>query len=388
MKDDKKMLLDSKIIKRKKKKIIRLKNNKIFKKLQKKRTLNLYMKRILIFIIIMLILIFILYLLMIKKKSKKKWKLENISYIFNYSLKYEEFDENINEQYIQLQNSFCEKQNESLIQEYENKIIKTDAIYYGKQFEMFVYKGSDTVSKIIRSSHKWEDSFTLNVLKALEYYSKKKNLENKDIYLLDIGSNIGWYTYYLGKYGYKILSFEANKINNYILYKNYCINKDVNVTLINKGLDVEDKICILKTDASNRGNGMIFCENREKDLKDFDGDNFNNIELTKLSRYYKYLFNKNLAFIKIDVEGSEAIVLEGGKELITKYHVPFIKMEFEVKMIEAHRTNALEFLQFFENNGYKISLKDFFSKKYISSSELVKNKGNNDLYIVYEKILE
>ena len=78
---------------------------------------------------------------------------------------------------------------------------------------MFVYKGSDTVSKIIRSSHKWEDSFTLNVLKALEYYSKKKNLENKDIYLLDIGSNIGWYTYYLGKYGYKILSFEANKIN-------------------------------------------------------------------------------------------------------------------------------------------------------------------------------
>ena len=139
----------------------------------------------------------------------------------------------------------------------------------------------------------------------------------------------------------------------------------MNVTLINKGLDVEDKICILKTDASNRGNGMIFCENREKDLKDFDGDNFNNIELTKLSRYYKDLFNKNLAFIKIDVEGSEAIVLEGGKELITKYHVPFIKMEFEVKMIEAHRNNALEFLQLFENNGYKISLNDFFGKKYI-----------------------
>ena len=55
----------------------------------------------------MIILIFILYLLIIKKKSKKKLKLENISYIFNYSLKYEEFDENINEQYIQLQNFFA-----------------------------------------------------------------------------------------------------------------------------------------------------------------------------------------------------------------------------------------------------------------------------------------
>ena len=84
---------------------------------------------------------------------------------------------------------------------------------------MFVYKRSDAVSHVIRSSHKWEDSHTLNVLKALEYYSKKNNIENKDIYLLDIGSNIGWYTYYLGKYGYKILSFEANKINNYIYIK-------------------------------------------------------------------------------------------------------------------------------------------------------------------------
>ena len=171
--------------------------------------------------------------------------MENISYIFNYSLKYEEFDENINEQYIQLQNSFCEKQNESLIQEYEDRLRKADINFNGKKFQMFVYKTNDTVSKGIRNSHRWEASHTLKVLKALEYYSKKRNLENKDIYLLDIGSNIGWYTYYLAKYGYKVLSFEANKINNYISYKSYCINKDVNVTLINKGLDKEDKICTL-----------------------------------------------------------------------------------------------------------------------------------------------
>ena len=253
---------------------------------------------------------------------------------------------------------------------------------------MFVYKTNDTVSKGIRNSHRWEASHTLKVLKALEYYSKKRNLENKDIYLLDIGSNIGWYTYYLGKYGYKVLSFEANKINNYISYKSYCINKDVNVTLINKGLDKEDKICTLKTVDIDRGNGMIFWENREKRYDSFNGDNFNNVELIKLSRFYKYLSKKNLAFMKLDVEGSEANVLEGGKELITKYHIPFIKMEYQFKMIETHRVNPLEFLQFFENNGYKISLKDFFSKEYISSSELAQRKEYNELFIVYEKFLE
>ena len=41
--------------------------------------------------------------------------------------------------------------------------------------------------------------------------------------------------------------------------------------------------------------------------------NFNNIELVKLSRYYKYLSKKNLAFMKLDVEGSEANVIEEEK---------------------------------------------------------------------------
>ena len=54
-------------------------------------------------------------------------------------------------------------------------------------------------------------------------------------------------------------------------------------------------------------------------------------------------------------------MFEGGKELISKYHVPFILMEYEIKLLEPHGSNVLEFLQFFENNGYKISLIDFFS---------------------------
>ena len=34
------------------------------------------------------------------------------------------------------------------------------------------------------------------------------------MYILDIGANIGWYSFCLGKYGYKILSFEPMLINN------------------------------------------------------------------------------------------------------------------------------------------------------------------------------
>ena len=252
---------------------------------------------------------------------------------------------------------------------------------------MFVHNGRDYVSQSILYSHNWEGHLVLKLLEGLEYYVNKTKLEKKDIYVLDIGGNVGFYSFFLGKFGYKVLTFEASDINNYILYKNYCLNKDVNVTIINKGLDKEDRNCILRTASHNVGNGMIFCENREKNDSEFNGEIFN-IEITKFSRYIKFLSNKNLAVIKIDVEGAEGNVIESGKELITKYHIPFIMTEFEVRMLEAHKTKVLEFLQFFENNGYKIGLNDFFDHKKESPLELIKNKNILNLFCVYEKFLE
>ena len=110
-----------------------------------------------------------------------------------------------------------EKQNTGLITEYEKIIITTDVNFHGKKYKMFVYKKNDGVSNYIMHFHDFERDHTLNSLKALKYYSNKKKINKKDIYVLDIGSNVGWYTFYLGKYGYKIIAFEANEINNYIL---------------------------------------------------------------------------------------------------------------------------------------------------------------------------
>ena len=351
-----------------------------------------------LFLVLILIIIGIFFYILHSINSKKVVKvneldsnlyLNNISNNYsNISLVYDEFDESINKQYILIQNNFCNKEEENKIQKYENliKIAKVD--FNSTNFSMYVYKTSDTVSRSIMYSHNWEANNTKKILKALEYYSEKKKLNKKDIYLIDIGANVGWYTYFLGKIGYNIMSFEASKINNYILYKNYCLNRDINVTIINKGLDVEDKKCKLKIVSYNIGDGMILCDNRDKLILDFNGEIFDDIELTKLGKYTKFLSEKNLAFIKLDVEGAEGTVFEGGKEIIDKYHVPFIMMEFEVRLLESHGTKVLNFLEFFENNGYKFSLIDFFSKEYISSSELIQIKRNKNLFVVYEKILE
>jgi len=397
MEDQNNILFETQTKRRKNKSKIISKFKFRFERIKTTKNFNYIILLVLGFIIIGIGLS-LLYFVNHKKKFKSKefnYKsnlhnfINNISgNISNYSLIYEEFNENINNQYFQLQYIFCKDSESNLNKEFESKIKVANAIFENKNFSLFVYNKLDIVSRYILFKHSWETNNTLKVLKALKYYSKKKNIENKEIYLIDIGANVGWYTFILGKYGYKIITFEASKINNYILYKNYCLNKDVNVTIINKGLDVEDKICKLKIVNFNIGDGTIVCENRDKPIHDFNGKIFDNIELTKLSRYTKFLSQKNLAFIKLDVEGAEGTVFEGGKEIISEYHVPFIMMEFEVRLLESHGTKVLEFLHFFENNGYKFSLIDFFSKEYISSSELIKMKKNKNLFVVYEKILD
>ena len=60
----------------------------------------------------------------------------------------------------------------------------------------------------------------------------------------------------------------------------------MDITLINKGLNKEDKICTLKIVSNNVADGAIYCENRDKIIPDFNGNTYTGIGLTKLSRYY------------------------------------------------------------------------------------------------------
>ena len=233
------------------------------------------------------------------------------------------------------------------------------------------------------STHKiWEKKYINNVINGLNFYSNKKNLISKDIYVIDIGGNIGSYSFLLGKLGYNLITFEPSKINYYILNKNYCLNKEVNVTLINKGLFSEEKRCYIYSPTKNMGNGMI-CN--KKPIKHYI--NNGEIILTKLSNYISFFENKNLALIKMDIEGSEGKAFESGIELITKYHVPFIILEFTPKYLLLYGTDPQKFLKMFISNGYKINILNFFEKKNYDMEYLLKLKNSN-LYIVYSPFLK
>ena len=82
----------------------------------------------------------------------------------------EEFNEIINDEYIQNQNNFCNNINKYLNYEIENKIKLAKIIFNNLTYNMFIYKNKDAVSYAISKSNSWEKFHTNNLIKGLNFY--------------------------------------------------------------------------------------------------------------------------------------------------------------------------------------------------------------------------
>ena len=358
---------------------------------------NKYRILIIIFLIVLFIqiLFFFFYLIFGKiilnqfTELKILLKKDNNSSLNHYNYFQNEendkiFTEMDRQKHIKQQNLFCQNLINNNNTKIEDKIKMVNIKFSKSNFDMFIYKSNDFLSNAISGSGSWETKETNNLLSLLDYYSRKKNIKRNDIYVLDIGANIGWYTFILGNKGYNIISFEPSTTNYYILNKNYCLNNNTNIILINKGLDIEETNISIYHPLINIGNAISSNDAHNSNITNYIKEE---IILTKLEKYIPYLVNKNLALMKLDIEGSEGKAIESGKELITKYHIPFIFMEWTPKALKLKGTDPELFLKLFINNGYKISKKDFLSGEYCSFDEIINVEVIN-LYIIYTNFLE
>ena len=302
-------------------------------------------------------------------------------------ISYDEFDIKALEFHKQNQIYFCQNTRTMRVKEYDSNIQSIPVHFLSENFNLYAYKNNDIVSSKLLKSQTWETIETQNMLSALKFYASQKSISKKDIYVLDIGSNIGWHSFVLGKFGYNVISFETSKMNNYILNRNFCLNQDLNVILIKKGLYSEEKVCSSFISKDNIGDEIIFCDKNETIPQNYikDGKTY----LTVLDKYVTFLTYNNLALIKIDVEGNEGKIFEGGIRLITKYHVPFIFMEFNKASLKSHGSDPKNFLELFENNGYKFKKYNFFDNHLISIDEILDDKNEYiNLYITHKNIFK
>ena len=339
----------------------------------KSKLFSKYFLYLIIFLIIFFVISFIIYLFLLKNSNSVN---------------------NIIEPYIKTQKDFCENNNKYINEKYENEIFLSDVKINELNYQMYIFNSTNFILNEFKQYGAYEIPLSNNIKEALKFYASKYNItNNKDIFMLDIGSNVGWYPSLLGRYNYTILCFEAFKRNYYVATKNYCyLNKDSNVIIITKGLGEKEKLCHYFKQVKNPGNGMVICDDNKKNLSDSKlGRMFikdSDVEITTLDSFMPYLSNKNISLMKIDVEGYEYEVLKGGKELITKYHVPFVALEFSPRYLKEVGSEPRELAQFFVDNGYKISLKGFLSKEFITVDELLNRAGIQvNCYFIHDSIL-
>ena len=89
----------------------------------------------------------------------------------------------------------------------------------------------------------------------------------------------------------------------------------MNITNISFTIYPEEKRCFIYSSEDNIGNGITNCNGEILENSVNNGE----IILTKFSNYMSYFENKNLAMIKMDIEGLEGKAFESGIEFITRF---------------------------------------------------------------------
>ena len=186
---------------------------------------------------------------------------------------------------------------------------------------------------------------------------------------IDVGVYRGVYSYKLSKEFNRIHSFEPNPL--LYPYLNRYLTKIIpNMTLYNYALSNKNELTNLKI--PHRGKS-IFKNNFEEIYKlgcatIHENNNFEKfknyeVECKKLDDVIK---DKEISFIKIDVEGHELSVIEGANNIINKYK-PTLLVEIEEKHTKRPVINTIN------------KIKDFGYKVYFFKNNQIKEIVENDI---------
>jgi FkbM family methyltransferase len=157
--------------------------------------------------------------------------------------------------------------------------------------------------------------YEIRELELIDKWLKSKHSDVLCGTFLDIGANIGNHSVYFSSSFNKIKSFEPNPYSFSLLEVNTRYLN--NVEVFDFGLSDKSGVSSFFASKYNIGGSSLYRENSKEPerikvkLKSLDEIDFQDEKIT---------------FIKIDVEGHEMLVLEGGKETFEKYR-PIVAFE-------------------------------------------------------------
>ncbi len=237
--------------------------------------------------------------------------------------------------------------------------IKLDKALFLNKFELYYPKNDIWLNGMV--NYQYEPFESLLLLDQIK----------EDDIVIDVGANIGYYSLLmaskLGPKG-KVYAFEPDPVNRSILEKNVKINR-LEDSIIISDLAVYDRIGNSKLYLSdtNMGDHRLFLDQNERGKR-----HEMVVNTTTLDVFWNSINRPVVSLIKIDTQGCEPYVIQGGAELIQSCH-PDLFFEYWPYGYQQAGANF---------NRMKEFLKEVYRDFYFI------DRGDRRLFTVQDKFLE
>ena len=229
-----------------------------------------------------------------------------------------------------------------------------------------------------------------SILQKCDFFDKaeinfiKEVSKKSSIFLIDCGSNFGFYSLFVCSLSNKnkVISIEASPDTFKEFKNNIDLNKFNNIKYFNKAVSYLDNAIVELKESEKDWESSII----SSDYKVINSIKIDTITLDTVLR--EEILNEETLIIKIDVEGSDLDVLAGAKKVIQQYK-PIIIIEFSRYITQNQRFNydyLKAFLvqneyEIYSNNGKILSVDDILSE--INKLDKIHNTIGN--YFLFKK---
>jgi FkbM family methyltransferase len=194
-------------------------------------------------------------------------------------------------------------------------------------FPIVIYQHGDVVSEHLIKFGSWELTHPDQIAAMADATLPLPDRSPRPLFL-DIGGNLGYYSLLFASIGYSVFTIEAMPSNAEAIERSLCLNPSFmkRVTLVNSALGTpkqKDLKCTIAGGYSGggKGNGHLSCSENEPD------PGLIQVPLTTLDELLAKHSVGNVDVVKMDVEGAECNVIEGGQSLFSRYQPKFLQFE-------------------------------------------------------------
>ena len=209
-----------------------------------------------------------------------------------------------------------------------------------------------------------------------EEYETKLLLENvKDnSVVVDVGANIGYYTIQMALICKRVYAIEPDKDNFEILKKNVEENRLNNVILINAAVGARKEEIKLYKSVANDGDHRVYNPGGRTIMADIFSVRLDDILVNE----------QKIDLIKIDTQGWEPAVVEGGKDIIER-DSPTMFLEYWPSAYEEAKLDANKMMKFLKSVYKDIWQIDSGLNIYKNEIKISEETGYADLWLTNNK---